>query len=116
MKIRDKDAQTWAALIGVVLGGIIGAFAFETVGQALILAAVGGVIGAFVPEGIRAIRRGSGGPGSASDAYRRLLRMTMGDRAQAERLIRYERRYAPDASREELIQRAIDRLEYDRMR
>jgi hypothetical protein len=42
--------------------------------------------------------------------------MTMGDREQAERLIRYERRYAPDASREVLIQRAIDRLEYDRMR
>jgi hypothetical protein len=116
MKVRGKTSTAAAVLIGVIVGGVIGAFAFETLGPIIILAVIGGVVGYFVPELIGAIRAASGERGTMSAAYRRLLRMTMGDREQAERLIRYERRYAPDASREVLIQRAIDRLEYDRMR
>jgi hypothetical protein len=109
-------AQGWAALVGAVAGLVLGLLVLETVGQIMILAVIGGVIGYFVPEVVQATRGASGGRGSASPAYRQLLRMTMGDREQAERLIRYERRYAPEANREQLIQRAIDRLEYDRMR
>ncbi len=116
MKVQGKDPRLWAALIGAVAGGVLGLFVLETVGQLVILAVIGGVIGYFVPDVTRTIRGTPGGPGAISPAYRQLLRMTMGDREQAERLIRYERRYAPDASREHLIQRAIDRLEYDRMR
>lgn len=118
MAFQGQQAQRRAALIGGIVGGVLGLLVLETVGQIVIMAAIGGVIGYVVPEVAQAIRSGAWGTapgrGSASPAYRKLLRMTMGDREQAERLIRYERRYAPDASREQLIQRAIDRLEYDR--
>lgn len=40
--------------------------------------------------------------------YRQLLCMSMGDRALAERLIRYEAGRAPQLGRAEHIQRAID--------
>ena len=43
-----------------------------------------------------------------SARYRRLLCMAMGDRALAERLIRYEAGRAPQLCRAEHIQRAID--------
>ncbi|HEX5808494.1 MAG TPA: hypothetical protein VFY25_07490, partial [Anaerolineales bacterium] len=46
--------------------------------------------------------------------YENLLRMVGRDAATAERLIEYERRSAPNASRDELIQRAIERLLQDR--
>ncbi len=116
MNVQGGKTQGWAALVGAVAGLGLGLFVMETLGPIIILVAIGGVIGYFVPEVVQAIWGASGGRGAASPAYRQLLRMTMGDREQAERLIRYERRYAPDAGREQLIQRAIDRLEYDRMR
>ena len=49
-----------------------------------------------------------------SESYLRLVQLTRGDRAQAERLIEYERSRNPIATRSELIQDAIDRLLRDR--
>ena len=46
-------------------------------------------------------------------SYENLLRKVGGDILTAERLIEYERRRAPNASREELIRRAIERWEDD---
>ncbi|MBS1912227.1 MAG: zinc ribbon domain-containing protein [Bacteroidetes bacterium] len=46
--------------------------------------------------------------------YETLVRRARGDRARAERLIEYERRRNPSASRAELIRDAIDRLARDR--
>jgi hypothetical protein len=45
--------------------------------------------------------------------YQDLLSKVRGDAATAERLIEYERERAPNASREELIRRAIERWEDD---
>ncbi|HVZ40112.1 MAG TPA: zinc ribbon domain-containing protein [Candidatus Kapabacteria bacterium] len=45
--------------------------------------------------------------------YETLVRRARGDRARAERLIEYERRRNPSASRAELIRDAIDRLARD---
>ena len=47
------------------------------------------------------------------DEYPVLLRMLLGDRAKAERLVAFEGRKAPDASRRLLIENAIDRLRHD---
>ena len=116
MGFQDKRTQVIAALGGVTVGGVVGVLVLETVGQVILLAVIGGVIGYFVPEISETFRSGSSARGAGSPEYRKLLRMTMGDREQAERLIRYERRYAPGADREQLIRRAIDRLEYDRRR
>ena len=54
--------------------------------------------------------------GEESMLYRKLLSMNLGNKAQANRLIEYERRLAPYASRAALIQNAIERLDYDRRR
>lgn len=48
--------------------------------------------------------------------YRQLLQMALGDRALAERLIRYEARRAPQHGRSDLIQCAIDRWVQDHNR
>jgi len=47
---------------------------------------------------------------------RELLAMSGRDPARVERLVMYERSRKPDASRAELLERAIDRLERDRSR
>ncbi len=46
--------------------------------------------------------------------FDRLLAKTGGDPQVAERLIAFERKRAPQATRAELIRRAIERLELDR--
>lgn len=51
--------------------------------------------------------------GQETDPYQELLSKVRGDALTAERLIEYERRRAPSASREELIRRAIERWERD---
>jgi hypothetical protein len=48
--------------------------------------------------------------------YPGLLTALLGDREKAERLIEYERRFKPGASREALIDAALDRLEWDNRR
>ena len=48
-----------------------------------------------------------------AELYKVLLKKSQGDRQQVERLIDYERRRSPDASRVELLQSAIDRWERD---
>lgn len=56
-------------------------------------------------------------PGAIPSAsYANLLTLVAGDRATADRLIEYERQQAPDAGRQELIRKAIDRLHHDRNR
>jgi tetratricopeptide (TPR) repeat protein len=52
--------------------------------------------------------------GQKIDPYQDLLSMVGGDAATAERLIAFEQRYAPNARRDELIKRAIERLKRDR--
>ncbi|MDQ2690918.1 MAG: hypothetical protein M3Y68_02680, partial [Chloroflexota bacterium] len=55
-------------------------------------------------------------PASGQDGeelFQNLLSKVGGERLTAERLIEYERRHAPNASREELIRRAIERWEDD---
>ena len=55
----------------------------------------------------------SGNPESGEDeAYRRLVAKMDGDVAATDRLIAYERERAPAAPRANLIQNALDRLEY----
>ena len=44
-------------------------------------------------------------------AYQRLLRKALGDRAQVERLIEYERQRQPQASRARWIRNALERWE-----
>jgi hypothetical protein len=56
-------------------------------------------------------RKGSGLPEQV--LYERLLRKTMGDRAQAERLVELERKRMPAANRTRLIRSALDRWERD---
>ena len=46
--------------------------------------------------------------------FNRLVAKSGGDSAVAERLIAFERQRAPQATRAELIRRAIERLELDR--
>ena len=46
--------------------------------------------------------------------FSRLVAKTGGDATVAERLIAFERQRAPQATRAELIRRAIERLELDR--
>ena len=46
--------------------------------------------------------------------FNRLVAKSGGDAAVAERLIAFERQRAPQATRAELIRRAIERLELDR--
>ena len=48
-----------------------------------------------------------------SSIYDRLLRMTLGDRAKAERLIAYEAQRDPDADRDARARDAIDRWRQD---
>jgi len=48
-----------------------------------------------------------------NSSYRNLLARVHGDRALAERLIAYEARYAPNATREELAESALARLQHD---
>lgn len=45
--------------------------------------------------------------------YRKLLARTLGDRAKAQRLIEYERRRLPRASRQVLIATALERWDRD---
>ncbi|MGW4242138.1 tetratricopeptide repeat protein [Nocardia sp. NPDC004722] len=49
-------------------------------------------------------------------SYADLLALVMGDRVTADSLIEYERQLAPRAHRQELIQKAVDRLRHDRNR
>lgn len=59
----------------------------------------------------------SGPPIDSSEAlYEKLVRMVGGDKGTADRLIEHERKRRPSASRAELIERAIVRLERDRTR
>ena len=51
--------------------------------------------------------------GPQTDLYQNLLNKVGGDAATAERLINLERRNAPNASRDDLITRAIERWEHD---
>ncbi len=51
---------------------------------------------------------------AGTSRYTRLVSMSGGDASQAERLIDYERKRAPDAARSIWIQNAIDRLIHDR--
>lgn len=55
---------------------------------------------------------GGGGGGD----FRRLVALARGDAGRAERLVDYELNRDPKLSRNEAIQSAIDRLEYDRTR
>lgn len=50
----------------------------------------------------------------SEELYKDLLRKCSGDDAQAERLIEGERKRYPNATRDSLIKRAIDRLETHR--
>jgi hypothetical protein len=49
-------------------------------------------------------------------AYRRLLNRVLGDEAAAERLIQFEIKRAPQLSRKQATERALDRLDYERSR
>ena len=63
----------------------------------------------------RSVRRRGGklrGPRTA--LYRELVRQVRGDRACAERLLRYERQRAPEVSETEFVRRALERIERDR--
>lgn len=53
-------------------------------------------------------------PGAKHDAlYSKLLTKSQGDHGKANRLIEFERRKNPTASKSELMQEAIERLEND---
>jgi hypothetical protein len=49
--------------------------------------------------------------GAATDVYQKLLRKSLGDRTQVERLIEAERRRHPEATREKLMRHALERWE-----
>ncbi len=51
-----------------------------------------------------------------SHLRRKLIERTQGDKAMAERLIEYERARVPEATQVQLIQSAIERLQWDRSR
>ncbi len=51
------------------------------------------------------------GDSTATDLYQKLLRKSLGDRAQVERLVAAERRRHPKATREKLMRHALERWE-----
>lgn len=51
---------------------------------------------------------------SQNNGYSRLLTACLGNRDKAERLIGFEQRQNPALSRDTAIQRALERLQYDR--
>ena len=71
-----------------------------------VLAAVGGFFW-FQRNGARRVST------AQDDAYQKLLRKALGDRAQAERLIEFERQRNPRAARARLIRAALERWERD---
>ena len=102
---------------GVTLGGLAGEFLpgylvvlFIFVGVVVLALRYHEIFGLLASQ--VGARFGTGGP--RSGRYRQLLRKAGGDEALVERLIAYERRRAPGASREEWIERAITRWERDR--
>lgn len=60
------------------------------------------------------IRTRQARPGQRSPFYSDLVHRVGGDRSVADRLIEYERKRAPHVSRDELVKRAIERLERDK--
>ncbi len=96
---------------GVIAGGAAGLVLIPSIasvlawaGLALLLIRYRGSLGCL----LAALRGEGGGP-----AYGRLLTRVQGDRALAERLIAYEGRRGPPDSREDLAERALERLERD---
>ncbi len=96
---------------GVVVGGAVRlvlsapiASLLVWAGLALLLFRYRGSLGCLMA----ALRGEGSGP-----AYGRLLTRLQGDRALAERLIAYESRAGSPGSREELAERALERLERD---
>lgn len=59
-------------------------------------------------------RRNNGGPALERQAYEQLVRRSAGDRSLADRLIEFERRRSPKASRFQLIQDALAQWDRDR--
>jgi hypothetical protein len=55
-------------------------------------------------------------PAPREDPYVVLVRMVLGDRAKADRLIAFEAERAPEASRSQCIDSAVERLRRDRRR
>ena len=54
------------------------------------------------------------GTNSASDYYNQLVKSARGDKALADRLINFEKKQAPEASKERLARLALERWERDR--
>jgi len=63
---------------------------------------------------VNRIRTRQARPGQRSPFYSDLVHRVGGDRSVADRLIEYERKRAPHVSRDELVKRAIERLERDK--
>ncbi|UCG84178.1 MAG: hypothetical protein JSW38_05010 [Dehalococcoidia bacterium] len=63
---------------------------------------------------VNRIRMRQARPGQRSPFYGDLVHRVGGDRSVADRLIEYERKRAPHVSRDELVKRAIERLERDK--
>jgi hypothetical protein len=55
-------------------------------------------------------------PARPSRAYRQLLNRVFGDEGAAERLVAFEQKRTPGLSRDQAIDKALDRLEYERTR
>jgi len=92
-----------SALVISLLWTVLGFYAY------LLIAVVGIIVTAILIVDRSGRRLGEPG-------YRELLKLTGGDRNQAERLIAAEAARYPDFSRAQCIRRAHDKLEYDRRR
>ncbi len=106
------------AAAGIVLGGAIGIVLshFSMLAVSLLLWAGLAVLVMRYMDSLRCLLTALQGVGSTRRAapYRQLLAKIHGDRALAERLMAYEAKRAPIASRDELAERALERLERDR--
>ncbi|HOG47968.1 MAG TPA: hypothetical protein PLB78_15170, partial [Anaerolineae bacterium] len=108
-----REGIAGGLVAGGALGIVVGMFS-TLVTSLLVWAGLGLLVARYMDSlhefvaalrGIGAVRRGS--------AYKRLLARVRGDKALAKRLVEYEARRTPEAGREELAERALDRLERD---
>lgn len=101
------------AAAGMVAGGALGLLLQGTIYASLLVWAGLALLIIRYTDSLRCLLWALQSGGRRGSPYRRLLGRLRGDRALAERLIAYEAKRAPFESREQLAERALERLERD---
>lgn len=115
---RVSDSVGWAGIWGAVAGGVAIWAESQVVAAAALAVGAGAAVYLLVPRArrsgrrlVRAVRSRTYEPWDHEAA---LIRLCHGDRAQAERLIDFERRRQPNLSRAGAALAAATRLRHDR--